>query len=283
MSEKAPGGKNGNQRYNIRVLDRAFQILKLMSDGKPRTLHELSEAIPLNPSTTFRMLNSLAYYEYLRRDTKSGRYQLGLTCLDLARAYQDSNDLRTVAIPDLEALRDEIKETVHLAILDQMNVVYLEKLPGLHAIGLMGSRVGGRSPAHCTGLGKVLLAYLDTRVVQSYIEDTQLTRYTNTTLAGQAELLAHLAKVREQGYATDNGEHEPEVRCIAAPIYDHTGSVIAALSVAGPSARMDPIESNTKMIERTKLTASEISAKLGYRPHTTSNSASEEKKDAQGH
>ncbi len=274
MTETGTNGKDGNARYNIRVLERAIRILKVMSDGKSRTLHMLSEEISLNPSTTFRLLNSLVYNQFLRKNETTGRYQLGVACLELARAYQDSSDLRMTASPELEALRDELKETVHLAVLDQMEVVYIEKIPGLHTIGMMGSRVGGRSPAHCTGLGKVLLANLDRRVLLSFLTNKSLTRFTPTTLAEPAALIRHLDLVRQQGYAVDQGEHEPDVRCVAAPIYDHTGIVVAAISISGPSARMDPVESNTRLIERTRLAADAISYKLGSRPviefkHTT--------------
>lgn len=133
-----PQSEKGNEaRYNIRVLDRAISILKLLSDGKPRTHLEVSEGIDLSPSTTFRLLATLSYHNYVKRDEKTNRYTLGLACLELAHAYQASNDLRRVALPELEALRDDVKETVHLAILDQMEIVYVEKLSGLHAIGIM--------------------------------------------------------------------------------------------------------------------------------------------------
>ena len=116
-----------NNRYNIRVLDRAFRILALLSDGKPRTLQELSGEIGLNTSSTFRQLATLVYYQYVQRNEKTNQYTLGLSCLELARAYYEGNDLRNVAFPELEKLRNETKETVHLAILDQMEIVYIEK------------------------------------------------------------------------------------------------------------------------------------------------------------
>ena len=148
-------------RYNIRAVDRAVRILSVLSDGRPRTLTELSEAIEINSSTTFRLLATLACSNYVERIEQSGAYRLGLACLELSRAYHESNDIRQSALPELEMLRDDTKETVHLAILDKMEVVYVEKLHGLHAIGLMSSRLGGRSPAYCTGVGKVLLAHTD--------------------------------------------------------------------------------------------------------------------------
>jgi DNA-binding IclR family transcriptional regulator len=253
-------------RYNIRVLDRAIRLLSLLSDGKPRSPIEISEGINLSSSTTFRILATLSYYNFIKRDEATGQYRLGLACLELARAYQDSNDLRRVALPDLEELRDETKETVHLAVLDNMEIVYLEKLSGLHAIGIMSSRVGGRAPAYCTGIGKVLLAYQNSEQVRNHFDKYGLYRFTDTTITNLDELMQELEKVRMSGFSFDKGEHEYEVRCIAAPIFDITGHAVAALSISGPHARLDPLEDNQEMIEKTKKAAQNISHQLGYLP-----------------
>jgi DNA-binding IclR family transcriptional regulator len=125
MDKAAGTAVQENTRYNIRVLDRAFRILSLLEDGRPRTLAEISESIELNPSTTFRLLSTLTYHRYLKRSEMTGQYQLGLACLELAQGYTSSDNLREVALPELEALRDE---TVHLVVLDRMRVVYIEKI-----------------------------------------------------------------------------------------------------------------------------------------------------------
>jgi DNA-binding IclR family transcriptional regulator len=255
--------QNGN-RYNIRVLDRAFRILALLSDGKPRSLLELSGAIDLSNSTTFRQLATLVQYRYVQRDEQTNQYSLGLACLELARAYYEGNDLRRVALPELERLRNETKETVHLAVLDQMEIVYIEKLQGLHPIGLMGSRVGGRSPAYCTGVGKVLLAYEPPGVIKQYFLRRKLQRFTENTITSVSALISELASIRDQGYSLDHGEHESQVYCVATPIFDMKGDVIAGLSISGPADRMEPIESNREMIEKARQTANNISVKLGY-------------------
>jgi DNA-binding IclR family transcriptional regulator len=264
MNKKPQTGKKKESRYNIRVLDRAFRVFSLLADGKARTLNEISEAISLSPSTTFRLLTTMASHNYVKRDDIKNQYQLGLSCLYLARAYQDSNDIRKTALPELEALRDETKETVHLAIFDTMEVVYLEKLPGLHAMGIMSSRVGGRSPAHCTGLGKVFLAYLPPDEVSSYFAEKGLHRYTETTITDLTELVKHLTTIRNQGYAFDKGEHEFEVRCVAVPIFDISEQVVSALSISGSSIRLDPLEENQDIIRKACKTASNISRQLGY-------------------
>jgi DNA-binding IclR family transcriptional regulator len=259
-------GKTRSQkgdRYNIRVLDRAIRVLSMLSDGKPRTLMELSDAIEINSSTTFRLLASLASHNYVERDPDTGRYALGLACLELARSYQMNNAVRRAALPLLEALRDQTGETVHLAVLDRLEIVYLEKLHGLHAIGLMSSQVGARLLAYCTALGKLLLAYVDPEQVRTQFEHFTFIRYTDTTLDNVEALMAELAVIRQLGYAFDRGEHERDVRCIAAPVYDSRGKVIAAISLAGPASRMEPLD-RPEQIELVVRSAHAISGRIGY-------------------
>jgi DNA-binding IclR family transcriptional regulator len=265
MSRPIKADNHNNSNYNIRVLERAVRILSLLADGTPRTPAAISEAINLNLSTTFRLLATLAYHRYVNRDKRTNQYQLGLACLELAHAYFDNNDLRRVALPELEALRNETKETVHLAILDEMEIVYLDKLPGLHAIGLMSSRVGGRSPAFCTGVGKALLAYQPLEFIQAYYQKHGLQRYTTLTITDLAGLIDELAAIHASGLAFDRGEHEHEVRCVASPIFDISGQAIAALSISGPAARMDPLEENYVLIELAQRSAQNISRLLGYK------------------
>jgi DNA-binding IclR family transcriptional regulator len=267
MTTKLTAEAQSEKRYNIRVLDRTFRMLALLSDGKPRSLQQLSREIHLSTSTTFRQLATLVYYRYVQRDEVSNQYRLGIACLELARAYREGDDLRRIALPELERLRDDTRETVHLAVLDQMEIVYIEKVQGLHAIGLMGSRVGGRAPAYCTGVGKVLLAHQPSPVIKQYFMRRKLQRYTENTIVSFRALSAELESIRCQGYALDHGEHESQVRCVAAPIFDMNGEVIAGLSISGPADRMEPIEHNQKMIESAKQTANRISIMLGsFRP-----------------
>jgi DNA-binding IclR family transcriptional regulator len=251
-------------RYNIRVVDRAIGLLSLLSDGQPKNLAELSAPLGISSSSTYRLLATLASHGYIEHDRAAGGYRLGLACLELSRAYLESSDVRQVALPELERLRDATSETVHLGVLDQMEVVYIEKLQGLHAIGLMSSRVGGRSPAYCTGLGKMLLAHLDPELVRDHFARNGMQHFTENTITDLDDLMEHLAAVRIQGYAVDNVEHEPEVRCVAAPVFDLRGEVVAAISVSGPAARLDPFGEQQPLVEATVRTAQAISRRLGH-------------------
>lgn len=256
---------NANQ-YEIKVVGKAVRVLRVLSDSVPRTLTEISEELDINISTTFRLLATLTNHNFLQLDNSTGKYRLGLACLELARAYQTENELLLVAHPELESLRDATKETVHLAALDGMEIVYLEKLEGLYAIGLMSSRVGKRAPAHCTGVGKALLSYVNPEIVQASVDGSDLKRFNERTIVEADELIAHLEETRKRGYALDEGEHEDEVRCVAAPIFDRTGEAVAAVSVSGPRSRMDPVSQNEDLIKLTLQTAHKISARLGHNP-----------------
>ena len=256
-----------SDRYNVRVVDRAVSVLMLLADGRPRTMTELSKELEINSSTIFRLLSTLRYHNLVQVDGSTGHYRLGLACLELSRAYHTGDEVRQVALPVMTTLRDETRETVHLGVLDGFEIVYLEKLEGLHAIGLMSSRIGRRAPAHCTGLGKALLAFSDPAYLRDNLAELELPQFTDTTITQSAALLDHLSDVRQRGYSIDLGEHEKEVRCVAAPIFDQYGKTVAAISVSGPSGRIDPIENNDDLIGKTLEAAEEISEKLGYRTY----------------
>lgn len=266
-----------DDRYHIRALDRAISVLSILSDGTPRSLMELSEEANLSSSTMFRLLTTFADHRYVDRDKHTGKYMLGFACLELARSYQINNHIRKVALPELEILRDKTKETIHLAILDNMDVAYLEKLRGLHAIGLMSSQIGGRALAYCTGLGKALLAYEDEERVRKHFSQIEFIPFTDTTIRNVDELMAHLVEIRKKGYATDYGEHEPDVFCIAAPIFDTNNDAVAAISISGPINRMKPLESGENL-DLILNAARRISDQLGYSPDTKPHSSNAKEK-----
>lgn len=252
-------------RYGIRVLDRAFALLEVLADGQPRNLVQLNAEAGLITSTTFRLLASLQSHNYVSRDLQTGRYSLGPSCLELAHAFL-GNTVRYLAAPHLLKLREETQETVHLAVLSRMDVVYIDKLDGSYAIGVMSSQIGGRKPAYCTGVGKALLAHQDPEAVRQHYEQAGMPQLTSTTISTVEGLLTELGNIRARGYALDLGENEAEVRCVAVPIFDAAGQPAVALSVSGPAMRMDPVGDNTQLISRAVNTAGLISNALGHRP-----------------
>lgn len=248
--------------YRIRSVERALSILESFVEAGPElTLTQISTRTRLTPSTAYRLVSNLVRLGYLSPDGRAD-YRLGNSVLRLAGAVLTQLDLRQKAAPALERLRDDTKETVHLATLDDQRIIYLDKMEGLYAIGMTGSRVGKTAPVHCTGLGKVMIAMGD-EAQRRRILRSELRPHTPRSITDPAKLRAHLEKVREQGYALDFGEYEAEVRCVAAPVRDHSGRVVAAISVSGPAQRMEPEIETGRIVPRVMAAANEISKALG--------------------
>ena len=249
-------------RYITRSVERALTILHTFVVGEAEIgLSDISGRVGLHQSTVFRLLATLSASGFVEQNPQTGRYRLGPAALSLGQAFLRHSDLRQIAESPLASLRDRSGETAHLATLDRAEVIYLEKLPGLHPIGLMSSRVGDRSPAHCTGLGKALLAYEPESVVRESLKGG-LRGYTPKTITRMAALLTELARVRQLGFAVDDEEHEVGVVCVAAPVFD-SRRVVAAISVAGPAERIREEARDSRLTEQVLAAADEISAKLG--------------------
>jgi len=254
----------GSNRYHIRSVERALSILKLfIYDESELSATEISKGLDLHRSTTFRFLTTLMSAGFIEQNPDNGKYSLGVVSLELGSAFLNHSSLRETAVEILETLRDESGETVHLAILEEHEVIYLEKLAGLHPIGLMSSRVGSRSPAYCTGLGKALLAYLPEDQLQDFLQKTDLIKHTENTITKRQVFLDELARIRTFGYAVDDEEHEMGVMCIAAPVFDHKG-IVAAISAAGPSDRMGRKLREEHLEQRVKEAAGLISTRIGW-------------------
>ncbi|HMK09938.1 MAG TPA: IclR family transcriptional regulator [Anaerolineales bacterium] len=255
--------KNANpSRYVTRSVERALTILQLFIVGEAEIgLSDISSRVGLHQSTVFRLLVTLASAGFVEQDGRTGRYRLGPSALSLGQAFLRHSDLRQIAEGPMAELRDRCGETVHLATLVGAEVLYLEKLPGLHPIGLMSSRVGDRAPGHCTGLGKVLLAQEPEATVRESFRGG-LRAYTPATITRMEGLLSTLAQVRTAGFAIDDEEHEQGVVCVAAPIFD-SRKVVAALSVAGPAERIRQEIRGSHLTEQVLAAADEVSAKLG--------------------
>jgi DNA-binding IclR family transcriptional regulator len=250
------------QRYRIRSVERALSILDVFVETGPElTLAQICSQTRLTPSTAYRLVSNLVRLGYLSANGGAD-YRLGSSVLRLAGVAISQLDLRQKAAPAMERLRDETKETVHLATLDGQRIIYLEKLEGLYAIGMTGSRVGKTAPAHCTALGKVMIATGD-EAQRDRILRGKLQPATPQSITDPAILRANLDEIRQQGYALDWGEFESEVRCVAAPVRDHTDRVVAAISVSGPAQRMEPEIKNGRLPARLVAAADEVSQTLG--------------------
>lgn len=218
------------------TLGRALEILAAFTSTRPRlSLAELAVITGQNKATLLRHLDVFLSTRLVERHGDT--YSLGLGAFQLGASYLAQNDLYTVSRVPMEELAADIGETISLAIRDNAEVVYIEVVHGQAEVGVQ-SRVGVRQPAHCSALGKVLLAWLSPEEREALVYAHPLVAMTPHTITSPRELEAHLATVRQRGFAVDNEERIEGVRCVAAPIFDRTGRVIAALSVSGASFRM---------------------------------------------
>jgi IclR family transcriptional regulator, KDG regulon repressor len=249
-------------RYTVDAAAKALDLLGAFSFREPRlSLADLATRTGIPRPTAFRLLTTLEQAGFVSKI--SGEYQLGIKCFVLGNIVAASLDLREKAHAHLERLRDATGETVHLAVLDQWQVLYLERLQSPHPIGFMRSRIGAVVPAYCTSLGKTLLAFKPQGEVEPWLRRQTLKPMTAATITSSRRLLKELRAIRERGYALDEQEHEDGVRCLAAPVCNHAGDVVAAISVAGPADRMPRPLAGSAMATSVVATARAISIELG--------------------
>lgn len=243
----------------VKTLDILETICK--SDD-PLDLQEISRILDLPSSTAYRLLQTLLEYGYVRQEKSSRKYSAGLKIFELSQSMIGRMQFTDVVREPLRNLANTTQETVHLAVLDHYDVIYLRKHESAPPTALY-SRVGRRAPAYCTAVGKVLLAYLPESELPTFLQTIELGRFTKNTITDKAALKVELAKIREQGYAIDNMEHEDGIYCIACPIRGHTGEVIAAISVTAPSLRLE-LDDLTSYLPLVQKEVRAISQELGY-------------------
>jgi len=223
----------------VLVLHKTLDILEVIRDApEGLTLAELARLASLPKATVYRILNTLEGRGYLDR-TGVGRYRVTNKLLDMQRSLPIEQIIIRGAQPHVIALVAECTETVNLGVLEAGEVAVIHTLESPLAVR-MSSKIGNRRFLHSTALGKVLLSGLPDREVLRLLRLKGQPRMTPNTIVTTPALLAELKKVREQGYAVDDQEHELEGRCLGAPIVDFHGNVLAALSISSPVFRMDP-------------------------------------------
>jgi DNA-binding IclR family transcriptional regulator len=237
-------------------------LIALANAGREVSLTELSEKLGLPPSTVHRLASTLIAYHLVEQNAVTGRYKLGLTALHLAYAVLQQLDFRQEAKPAMERLADLTGETVNLSVLDGDEVVYIEKAEGSSSLRML-SRIGHRAPVHCTGAGKILLSEMALDEVRAILRRTGLPRLTPSTIVTFDEYLRELEFARANGYTLDNEECEEGASCVAAPIRDHTGKIVAALSISGPKVRFGK-ERLPVLVRYVLEAAHDISTKLGF-------------------
>jgi DNA-binding IclR family transcriptional regulator len=256
--------KTPSSLYRVQVLDRALAIIEALAHMREEaSLAEIAALVKVHKSTVHRLIMSLEKHRLIDRDAKTGHYRLGLRLFDLGALAASRFDIRHRARPYLEKLLYNANETVHLCVLDDGEMLYLDKIEPKRSVRL-SCTVGRRNPVHCTGVGKAVLAWLAEEEIDEIIHQRGLRRFTPKTLTTPAELKADLKLTRERGYALDDEEHEEGVRCIAAMVRDYTGQPAAAISTSAPSFRL-PMEKVPILAPLVCATAQAVSLEWGYR------------------
>lgn len=252
-----------DRENTVKSVGRALDIIDIVSQKKDGLgVTEIANQIDINKSSVHRTLSTLVQYGYVEQDEETGKYKLGYKILELSSKLLDSIDLREEAKPYLLELEKETNEVIHLVVWDEGEVVYIEKLEGNETLR-MHSRVGKRAPMHCTSVGKAILSHLPKDVVEEIIDRKGLPKHTEYTITDKETFFEELKKVKERGYALDLQENEYGITCIAAPIFDHIGNVVAAISISGPTMRMTE-ERLEQLRDRIIEAGKNISKRLGY-------------------
>jgi IclR family transcriptional regulator, KDG regulon repressor len=220
-------------------LQKVYKILDVFgtADAELRVT-DISRQTGLDKSTVSRILASLSSAGYLEKNESNKTYSLSWKWLKLGNAVMSRYvDIRVAAIPFLDELAKQTDEIVHLGVLDKTEVVSLEKRGRSRALTI-GTQVGGRAPVHGSSLGKILISNMTEEELIGTFGRTPFVRLTNKTISNISELLKEVKKIKKQGFAFDDGECHEGVQCLAAPIKDNSGAIIAAISVSVPKQRM---------------------------------------------
>ncbi len=251
------------ERGGIQSIERAFAILEEVARSRDGvTLAELSKRLGLHTSTVFHLVQTMVARGYVRQMREGRRYRIGRPLFALAAAARDEVELISLATPVLENLSAVTGETGHFGVWSGGSVVVLAKTQGAGAFQ-MASSVGPLRPAYCTGLGKALLAALAPSQLDRYLATTELRPLSPHTTVEPERLRRQLEEVRRDGIAFDDGEFDPEVRCVAVPVRDFTGLVAGALGISGPIWRLS-LARLQECATLVRAAADQLSGELGF-------------------
>jgi DNA-binding IclR family transcriptional regulator len=256
--------KKEKSEYIIQAVYHALDLLEQFRDDVDELgVTELSKRLKLHKNNVFRLLATLESRNYIEQNKVTENYRLGLKTLELGQTFIKQMGLLRQARPVLERLVKECNETTYVAILKELQIVYLDVVETDMTVRVV-PRVGTQLPAYCTAAGKVQIAFLTDGELDNFLPAKGLKCFTPNTITDRNELRKQLKTIAEQGYAIDNEELDIGVRCIGAPIRDYTRRIIGAVSISGPTMRLTDERMEKELIPIVMRAAEEISTKLGY-------------------
>ena len=240
---------------------KALAVLDLMGEQRrPVTVAEVAEATGADRATAYRMLMTLVQAGYVRREADGRRYRLSFKVLSLGRHLLDEDERAARILATLRRISEETEETVHYSVLDRDAAVLLFRAKGSQRVAV-DFQIGDRSPLHCTSIGKVLLAYQPPSLAEAVIA-AGLPKVAPNTITAPEALRRELALVRAQGYAYDDLEFAPDMRCLAVPVFENGGAVPGGIAISGPSSRFDQAKLDA-LRAVAKRHAEDLSLRLG--------------------
>jgi DNA-binding IclR family transcriptional regulator len=249
--------------YRVQVIDRVFQILDLLAENKGELgATELAQQLQLHKSTVHRLLVTLEQHRFLQKNPDNAKYRLGWRLFELGMLAVSRVELHSMARPHLEVLVKQTGETAHLGVVAGGELISIASVETDRSLRLPGT-VGRRSPLYCSSQGKSILAFSAEAVAAEMIRGIEFKGFTRNTITSAARLMQELERVRKCGYALDNEEFESDLRCIGAPVFNHEGKVIAAMSIAGPTYRIGNREI-PRLAAAVVQASKKLSAVMGY-------------------
>jgi len=253
----------GSGRYTITSLDRAFDVMEALVEADAgHTLAELASETDIPKSTLFRILSTLEDRNCVTLDLDTKEYDLGLKLWELGSAFIEKTDLDSSATPYMRDLAESCEASIFLAVMDGSDVVYIRRIESPNSV-MMVRKLGHRAPIYCTATGEAMLAFLPEERQEEIIEETDFTAHTPHTNTEPDELRRRLSQIRDEGVAVVDGEYNPELLCISAPVLGGRGTVKAAITVAKPSSEADP-ERIDRIKEEVRGKALALSQEMGY-------------------
>lgn len=254
--------QEGKELYILQSVENALKIIDILSERGEMGISEISRELGIGKSTAFRLIATLKSRGFVTQSTSNEKYSLSTKFIHIGSAILGKNDLISIARPYLLKLSEKYGEASHLVVLNGSDIVFIDKVNSRNISVQMHSTIGARMPAYCTGTGKLLLAYCYKDNINEYLKNVTLNKFTTKTIVDKEELKKELEKIRANGFSQDDEEKEEGLYCLAAPIKNSRGKVVAAVSISGPSTRMK--ERKQELIDSIKETGEHISSDIGW-------------------
>ena len=246
----------------LQSVDNALKLIEVLAEEDSELgVSELSRKLEMGKSTTHRLLSTLEKRQFIEQNQTTGKYRLGIKLIQISASVMRQFNIIKICHPYIVELSNITGETTHLCLYNNGEITFIDKIAGKNS-SKMQSIIGATKPAYITATGKALIANMPKQKMENYLDKVELKPYTPYTITEKERLREELNKIREQCFSEDQQESEEGLICYAAPIKNHNGDVIAAISISGAVSRMN--ESSEDFIEKVKTTASKISEACGW-------------------